>query len=124
MDALPDVTFILGDFSEEAVLAQLQAAIPADGVDLILSDMAPNMSGLPAVDIPRAMGLCELALALSAEVLRPGGALLMKVFHGAGFDALVKDARSQFTQVVMRKPQASRSRSRETYLLAKGYILV
>jgi len=124
MDALPDVTFILGDFSEDDVLDQLHKAIPADGVDLILSDIAPNMSGLPAVDIPRAMGLSELALALSAEVLRPGGTLLMKVFHGEGFDALVKDARAQFRQVVVRKPQASRSRSRETYLLAKGYNLV
>jgi 23S rRNA (uridine2552-2'-O)-methyltransferase len=124
MDALPDVTFILGDFTEDEVLAQLRAAIPSQGVDLILSDMAPNMSGLPAVDIPRSMALCELALALSQDVLRPGGALLMKVFHGAGFDALVKDAKSQFAQVLMRKPLASRSRSRETYLLAKGYNLV
>ena len=124
MDALPGVTVILGDFSDDAVLEQLRAAIPREGVDVILSDMAPNMSGLPAVDIPRAMGLCELALALSTEVLRPGGALLMKVFHGSGFDALLKDVKSQFSQVVMRKPLASRSRSRETYLLAKGYNLV
>ncbi len=124
MDALADVTFILGDFSDDAVLVQLRAAIPPAGVNLILSDMAPNMSGLPAVDIPRAMLLCELALALCAEVLQPGGTLLMKVFHGSGFDALIKEARAQFAEVMLRKPQASRARSRETYLLAKGYNLV
>jgi len=97
--------------------------IPQQGVDLLLSDMAPNMSGTPAVDIPCAMYLAELAFDFGQKMLKPGGALLMKVFHGVGFDELVKQARLQFDRVVIRKPQASRSRSRETYLLAKGYNL-
>ena len=123
MDALPDVHFILGDFREEAVLQQLVSQIPAHGVDLVLSDMSPNMSGNTAVDIPRAMYLAELAFDFSHNMLKPGGALLMKIFHGTGFEELVKKARMEFSRVVIRKPLASRSRSRETYLLAKGYNL-
>ena len=123
MDALPDVHFIQGDFQEDAVLQQLLDQLPSQGVDLVLSDMAPNMSGNTAVDIPRAMYLAELAFDFSHKMLKPGGALLMKIFHGTGFEELVKQARSQFSRVVIRKPQASRSRSRETYLLAKGYNL-
>ena len=123
MDALAGVTFILGDFCEDAVLEQLRQVISVRGVDLLLSDMAPNMSGNAAVDIPKAMYLAELAFDLSAQVLKPGGSLFMKVFHGTGFETLVKTARSQFERVVIRKPQASRPRSRETYLLAKGYNL-
>jgi 23S rRNA (uridine2552-2'-O)-methyltransferase len=123
MDALADVTFIQGDFCDDAVLAQLRAIVPSRGVDLLLSDMAPNMSGNAAVDIPRAMYLAELAFDLSTHVLKQGGTLFMKVFHGTGFDALIKDTRSRFAQVVIRKPAASRARSRETYLLAKGYHL-
>ena len=123
MDALPDVDFILGDFREESVLQQLIAQLPENGVDLVLSDMAPNMSGNIAVDIPRAMYLAELAFDFSHNMLKPGGTLLMKVFHGTGFEELVKQARMQFDRVVIRKPSASRSRSRETYLLAKGYNL-
>jgi len=123
MDALPDVHFILGDFKDEAVLQQLVSQIPAHGVDLVLSDMSPNMSGNTAVDIPRAMYLAELAFDFSHNMLKPGGALLMKIFHGTGFEELVKKARMEFSRVVIRKPLASRSRSRETYLLAKGYNL-
>ena len=123
MDALAGVTFILGDFCEETVLQQLNQVVPSRGIDLLLSDMAPNMSGNAAVDIPRAMYLAELAFDLSAHMLKPGGTLFMKVFHGTGFEALVKTARLQFERVVIRKPQASRPRSRETYLLAKGYNL-
>ena len=121
MAPLPGVTFIQGDFREDSVLQQLMSCIPEHSVDLLLSDMAPNMSGSRAVDVPRAMYLVELAYDFSHRMLKPGGALLMKIFHGTGFDDIVKQARLQFEQVVIRKPQASRSRSRETYLLAKGF---
>jgi len=123
MDALPGVHFIVGDFQDDAILQQLVDILPAPGVDVVLSDMSPNMSGNTAVDIPRAMYLAELAFDFSSSMLKPGGALLMKVFHGTGFEELVKKARLQFAKVVIRKPQASRPRSRETYLLAKGYNL-
>ncbi|AUH71570.1 ribosomal RNA large subunit methyltransferase (cell division protein FtsJ) [Legionella sainthelensi] len=123
MDALPDVHFILGDFREEEVFQKLINLIPERGVDLLLSDMAPNMSGSKAIDIPRAMYLVELAFDFAEKMLKPGGALLTKVFHGSGFDDLVKQARSSFEKVVIRKPLASRARSKETYLLAKGYNL-
>lgn len=123
MDALPDVDFIQGDFREDEILERLMQLIPERSVDLLLSDMAPNMSGTAAVDIPRAMYLVELAFDFGSKMLKPGGAMLMKVFHGTGFDELVKQARLQFDRVVIKKPAASRSRSRETYLLAKGYNL-
>ncbi|MDI9818946.1 MULTISPECIES: 23S rRNA (uridine(2552)-2'-O)-methyltransferase RlmE [unclassified Legionella] len=123
MDALAGVEFIQGDFREQDVLEKLLNLIPEHGVDLLLSDMAPNMSGSAAIDIPRAMYLAELAFDFGAKMLKPGGTLFMKVFHGVGFDELVKQARLQFGKVVIRKPQASRSRSRETYLLAKDYNL-
>ncbi|KTD28109.1 MULTISPECIES: 23S rRNA (uridine(2552)-2'-O)-methyltransferase RlmE [Legionella] len=123
MDALPDVNFIQGDFREDSVLQELTNLVPKQGVDLLLSDMAPNMSGTAAVDIPRAMYLAELAFDFASNMLKPGGAMLIKVFHGAGFDELIKQVRLQFKRVVVRKPSASRSRSRETYLLAKDYNL-
>ena len=123
MDALAGVEFILGDFREESVLAQLINLIPARSVDVLLSDMSPNMSGNMAIDIPRAMYLTELAFDFANKMLKPGGVMLMKVFHGTGFDELVKQVRLQFDRVVIRKPLASRARSRETYLLAKGYNL-
>lgn len=123
MDALADVEFIQGDFREEDVLQQLIQITPMRGVDLLLSDMAPNMSGTTAVDIPRAMYLVELAFDFGDKMLKPGGTLFMKVFHGEGFDDLIKLARQKFDKVIIRKPEASRSRSRETYLLAKGYNL-
>lgn len=123
MDALPDVDFIQGDFREDSVLHQLMNLIPERSVDLLLSDMAPNMSGTAAVDIPRAMYLAELAFDFADKTLKPGGSMLIKIFHGAGFDDLIKQARTRFEKVVIRKPMASRSRSRETYLLAKGYNL-
>ena len=121
MDALPEVDFIQGDFREEHVLNQLINLIPERGVDLLLSDMAPNMSGSAAIDIPRAMYLVELSFDFAEKMLKPGGTMLVKIFHGTGFDALVKQVRSSFDKVVIRKPAASRSRSKETYLLAKGY---
>lgn len=123
MDALPDVNFIQGDFREDEVLAELLNLIPERSLDLLLSDMAPNMSGTSAIDIPRAMYLVELAFDFAEKMLKPGGAMLIKVFHGSGFDDLVKQARNSFDKVVIRKPAASRSRSKETYLLAKGYNL-
>ena len=123
MDALPDVDFILGDFREEEVLQELINLIPERSMDLLLSDMAPNMSGTTAIDIPRAMYLVELALDFAHKMLKPGGSMLVKIFHGTGFDDLVKQARASFDRVVIRKPSASRSRSKETYLLAKGYNL-
>lgn len=123
MDALPHVLFIQGDFQEDKILEQLIKMIPQSGVDLILSDMAPNMSGTSAIDIPRGMYLAELAFDFSSQMLNTGGSLVMKVFQGSGFDELLKQARLKFKRVVIRKPAASRSRSRETYLLAKGYNL-
>src|SRR3989338_1080126 len=123
MDSLPDVQFIQGDFREDEVFEQLIQITPERGVDLLLSDMAPNMSGTAAVDIPRAMYLAELAFEFAERMLKPGGNFFIKLFHGAGFDDLVKQAKMKFERVVIRKPAASRSRSRETYLLAKGYNL-
>lgn len=123
MDALPGVEFIQGDFTDDVVLHQLQSILPARSVDLVLSDMAPNMSGNAEVDMPRAMYLAELAVDFAYNMLKPGGILVMKLFHGVGFDDLVRDIRSHFKKVSIKKPKASRSRSRETYLLAKGYIL-
>ncbi|WNW11799.1 23S rRNA (uridine(2552)-2'-O)-methyltransferase RlmE [Pseudomonas sp. DTU_2021_1001937_2_SI_NGA_ILE_001] len=121
MDSIPDVTFIRGDFTEDAVLAQILEAVGNTQVDLVISDMAPNMSGLSAVDMPRAMFLCELALDLAGRVLRPGGDFLIKIFQGEGFDTFHKDVRRLFDKVQMRKPLSSRDRSREQYLLARGF---
>ena len=123
MDSLPDVEFIQGDFREESVFAALLEAIGEKPVDLVLSDIAPNISGVEAVDQPSSMYLAELAVELAGRVLAPGGDLLFKAFQGEGFDALVKDLRSRFTKLVIRKPKASRPRSREVYVLARGYKL-
>ncbi len=121
MDSIPDVTFIQGDFTEDEVLARILEAVGNSQVDLVISDMAPNMSGTPAVDIPRAMFLCELALDLATRVLKPGGDFLIKIFQGEGFDVYLKDVRSKFDKVQMRKPSSSRDRSREQYLLGRGF---
>ena len=121
MDALADVTFIQGDFHEQGVLDRLLAALEGRPVDLVMSDMAPNISGMKAVDQPRAMYLCDLALDLARQVLTPGGDLLMKAFQGEGFDALLRELRTSFERVVTRKPKASRARSPEVYLLARNY---
>ena len=121
MDAIPDVTFIHGDFTQDEVLANILQAVGDSHVDLVISDMAPNMSGTPAVDMPRAMFLCELALDLATRVLRPGGDFLIKIFQGEGFDVYLKDVRSRFDKVQMRKPSSSRDRSREQYLLGRGF---
>ena len=117
MDPLQDVIFIQGDFTEDEPLALLEEALNGQDVDLVLSDMAPNMSGMGAVDQPRAMYLAELALAFAEKRLEPGGSFVVKVFHGEGFDDFVKQCRSLFEKVQIRKPSASRPRSREVYIL-------
>jgi len=121
MDALADVTFIQGDFREEAVLEQLLATIGENPVDLVLSDMAPNLSGMKAVDQPRAMYLAELSLDLAERVLRPGGDLLIKAFTGEGLDEFKRQLRRRFGRLQVRKPAASRPRSPEIYLLARDF---
>ena len=121
MDSLEGVTFIQGDFTEESVFDEIIAALDGRSVDLVISDMAPNMSGMNAVDQPRSMYLVELALDLARQVLRPGGAFLSKVFQGEGFDELMRDTRDSFSKVQARKPAASRPRSREVYLLGRDF---
>ncbi|MCK6428044.1 MAG: RlmE family RNA methyltransferase [Burkholderiaceae bacterium] len=120
MDPLPDVTFIQGDFREADVEAQLVAALDGERADVILSDMAPNLSGIAAVDAARSGHLCELALAFAQAHLKPGGALLVKAFQGSGYSQFVEALKKTFTNVVVRKPAASRDSSSETYLLARG----
>jgi len=120
MDSLPGVVFIEGDFRDEAVLARLEAELGGQAIDLVMSDMAPNISGMGAVDQPRAMYLVELAVDFARQHLRAGGTFVAKVFQGESFDALVQDLRQDFDRVVVRKPKASRPRSREVYLVATG----
>lgn len=120
MTPLPGVTFIHDDFSEASGLAALEAEIAGTQVDLVLSDMAPNISGIALADQSRLMVLVELALDFSIKHLKPQGNFLVKVFHGAGFEALVGAMRGAFLQVLTRKPDASRKGSREVYLLGKG----
>jgi len=120
MDALADVEFIQGDFHEEEVLNQLLESLGNDKADLVMSDMAPNISGMKAVDQPRAMYLCELALDMARKVLNSEGVFLVKVFQGEGFDEYLRELRSYFKSVTVRKPKASRPRSREVYLLARA----
>jgi 23S rRNA (uridine2552-2'-O)-methyltransferase len=121
MDGIAGVTFLKGDFTEEAVFDELMRIIGNRPVDLVISDMAPNMSGLSAIDQPSAMYLVELALDMARQVLKPGGNYAAKVFQGEGFDEYLKDMRSSFQKVVTRKPESSRARSREVYLVAKGF---
>ena len=123
MDAIVGVDFLQGDFREEAVLDALLNKIQGKTVDVVLSDMAPNMSGNNSVDQARSMYLCELALDMCNQVLLPGGSFAIKVFQGEGFDAYFKALRSAFTSIKTRKPDSSRSRSREVYLVASGYKL-
>ncbi|NLJ11813.1 23S rRNA (uridine(2552)-2'-O)-methyltransferase RlmE [Denitrificimonas caeni] len=120
MDSIAGVTFIEGDFTEQSVFDEIIAAVGNKPVDLVISDMAPNMSGIRIADQASAMYLCELALDLASKVLRPGGDFLIKIFHGEGFDEYLRDVRGRFEKVQMRKPSSSRDRSREQYLLARG----
>jgi 23S rRNA (uridine2552-2'-O)-methyltransferase len=124
MDAIAGVEFIQGDFTDNDGLEQLLARLGDDRADLVLSDMAPNMSGMSAVDQPRAMYLAELALDLADTVLAPGGAMYVKLFQGEGFDEYLLNVRKRFASVRVRKPGASRPRSREVYLLARNYAMV
>jgi len=121
MEALPGVEVLQGDFTEEATLKALLDALGGRPVDLVISDMSPNISGVDSADKARAMYLSELALDFAARVLKPGGALLMKVFQGPGFSELYKAIQGKFTRVVSRKPRASRARSAEIYVLATGF---
>lgn len=123
MDSLPGVSFLQGDFREEAVLSALLERIQPDMVDVVLSDMAPNMSGNLASDQPRAMYLVELALDMCRQVLAPNGSFAVKVFQGEGFDDYLAEIRNMFKVVKIRKPDSSRDRSREVYIVATGYKL-
>jgi 23S rRNA (uridine2552-2'-O)-methyltransferase len=120
MEPVPGVEFIQGDFRDGLILQRLRERLQGEPVDLVISDLAPNVSGVAAVDQPRAIYLCELALEAARELLKPGGGLLVKTFHGEGFDELVRELRADFGKVAARKPQASRARSREVYLVAAG----
>jgi 23S rRNA (uridine2552-2'-O)-methyltransferase len=123
MDSITGVGFIHGDFREEAVFTALLEMVGDQRVDLVISDMAPNISGMKSVDQPRAMYLAELALELARKVVAPGGTLLVKAFQGEGIDEFRGELRRSFKTVVTRKPKASRSASREVYMLAKNYVL-
>lgn len=125
LDILPvepfaGVTFIQGDFREDEVYDQLLSELDGRSVDVVMSDMAPNMSGNKGVDIPRAMYLVDLCVELADQVLKPNGDLLMKVFQGEGYEELLRNLRERYTKVITRKPKASRPRSKEIYLLARG----
>ena len=120
MDALPDVTFLQGDFREQAVFDQLLQILDGRPVDLVISDMAPNTSGNPAVDQPRMIYLCELALDFATRVLSPKGQFLVKAFQGEGYDEYRKLILAEFDVLKSVKPEASRARSREMYLLAQS----
>ena len=121
IDSLPDVEFLQGDFTEQAVLDSLIKLLKDERADLVISDMAPNMSGMRDIDIPQVMYLAELALDLARTVLKPEGSFLVKVFHGEGYEELQKQLKSSFTSLKVRKPKASRARSSEIYLLASGF---
>lgn len=120
MPPLAGVEFLQGDFREDNVLVSLESMLDGQEVDLVLSDMAPNKSGVDAVDLPRAMYLGELAMDFADRHLKPGGAFLIKLFQGVGFDEYVRELRRRYAKVVIRKPAASRRRSPEVYALAQG----
>ncbi len=121
MDSIAGVEFVQGDFTEQDVFENILRAIGGAPVDLVISDMAPNMSGLRDVDQPRSMYLAELALDMARQVLKPGGVFVAKVFQGEGFDQWLRDVRNCFASAASRKPDASRPRSREVYIVAKGF---
>lgn len=122
MDPIAGVSFLQVDFEEPAGLDALLAALPPAGADLVLSDLAPNLSGMKDIDQPRAMVLAELAADLARRVLRPSGAMVVKLFQGEGFDAWLGETRAAFRSVRARKPSASRSGSREVYAVAQGFL--
>lgn len=120
MQPIAGVDFVEGDFRDEAVFAQLLERLGAGQADVVLSDMAPNLSGMDAIDQPRSLYLAELALDMATRVLKPGGSVLIKTFQGAGFQDLVAAARKRFAKVKFSKPEASRARSPELYLLGRS----
>ena len=122
MPTLAGVDFLHGDFRDDAVLSRLEAALGGKPADLVLSDMAPNKSGMDAVDQPRAMHLAELAMEFADRHLKPGGTFLIKLFQGVGFDEYVRQLRRRYAKVAIRKPAASRKRSPEVYALAQGLL--
>jgi 23S rRNA (uridine2552-2'-O)-methyltransferase len=121
MDTLEQVDFIQGDFTEQSVFDEIMSHLREEGADAVISDMAPNISGVDVADQASSMYLVELALDMARNVLKPGGHFVAKVFHGEGYDDYVKDVRTSFEKVVIRKPDASRPRSREVYVVAKGF---
>jgi 23S rRNA (uridine2552-2'-O)-methyltransferase len=123
MDSLPSVEFIQGDFTDAAVIERLMNALANSKVDLVMSDMAPNISGNKAIDQPKSMYLAELALDLARKVLKHQGKFVCKLFQGAGTDAFIADARATFAAVKVMKPKASRAGSSEVYLVARSYQL-
>lgn len=120
MPGLPGVTFIQGDFTEDSVLAELKLKLAGQPVDLVISDIAPNISGIPLADQAKSYYLAELALDFAVSHLKPEGCFLVKVFQGGDFDQYLKTLRAHFRQVLIRKPDASRTQSKEVYLLGKG----
>jgi 23S rRNA (uridine2552-2'-O)-methyltransferase len=121
MPPLPGVEFQQGDINDDQALDKLLKSLPDGGVDLVISDMAPNISGVDAIDQPRSIQVAEMALDVARKVLHPGGDMLIKLFQGAGVDAYIKELRGPFRKVVHRKPQASRARSREVYVLGREF---
>ena len=121
MDPIADVAFIQGDFTEQSVFDEIMAAVNSRPIDLVISDMAPNISGIASIDQPGSMYLVELALDMAQQVLKPNGAFVAKVFQGEGFDDYVSAVKESFAKVMIRKPKASRPRSREVYVVAKGF---
>jgi len=120
MEPVAGVEFLQGDFRDDEVLRQLEERIGGRGVDLVMSDMAPNLSGVGAADAARIQHVCELALDFSARHSKPDGALIVKAFHGSGFSQIVEAFKRQFKRVVERKPKASRDKSSETFLVGRG----
>lgn len=120
MEPIADIEFIQGDFREDSVLQQLESLLDGQAVDLVISDMAPNLSGVGVADAARMQHVCELALEFARNHLKPEGALIVKAFHGSGFSQTVQDYKKVFSRVVERKPKASRDKSAETFLVAKG----
>lgn len=121
MEAIDGVTFIEGDFREQQPFDKLREALDGRAVDLVISDMAPNLSGMATVDQPRSIYLCELALDFAVQTLKPGGNFLTKIFQGEGFDAYLRQLRENFASIMTRKPQSSRSKSSEVYLIGHDF---
>lgn len=125
IDPLPFVEFIKGDFTEQSVLDNILSVLEqgdnTSKLDIVISDMAPNISGVESIDLPRSLYLCELALDMARKVLKPGGSLIVKLFQGQGSDEYLRDVRSSFRQVKIRKPKASRARSKEVYVVARNF---